>query len=90
MTTKKDVAEFMLNQLKSKNRIYQENIVYEIKKTFGEEFVYINENGNLAIDKGILKEFRNLTKNSVVWDRGDFAWRFRKESDPNNSRQVDS
>jgi len=44
MATKQEVAEFMLAQMKQENRLYQENIVYEIKKLFGEEFVYLNKN----------------------------------------------
>jgi hypothetical protein len=46
--------------------MYQETVVYEILDRFGEEFVYDNENGNLAIARPVLKEFRKLTEDSVV------------------------
>jgi hypothetical protein len=32
--------------------------------------VYENENGNLAINRQVLKEFRKLTEKTVVWERG--------------------
>ena len=80
----------MLAQMKQENRLYQENIVYEIKKLFGEEFVYLNKNGNWAIEKGVLREFRKLTSANVVWDRFDLSWRFRLDNDPPNIRQVDN
>lgn len=89
MSNKKDVAEWMLSELKKVKNLDQEVAVYKIRQNFGNDFVYQNENGNPAIDKGVLKEFRKLTEGKVVWDRGYKQWRFRKEYDPEGSRQVD-
>lgn len=85
----RDVAVFMLEQLNEQNYLYQEVIVWDIRSKFGERFVYENQNGNLAISRDVLKEFRNLTKESVVWERGSRLWRKRESYDPIGKRQAD-
>lgn len=50
---KKDVAHFMLDKLQKDSYLLQEQIVRDIEEEFGEEFVYINENGNPAIAKTV-------------------------------------
>ena len=47
----------------------------KIEQTCGEEHVYTNKNGNFAISKDVLKEFRKLTEGKVKWERGERAWR---------------
>ena len=40
-----------------------------------EEYVYVNENGNLAISKKVLNEFKKLKDvNGIEWDRSDKSW----------------
>lgn len=39
-----------------------------IEATFGAEFIYSNENGSKAIDKGVLEEFRRISDADVVWE----------------------
>jgi hypothetical protein len=70
-----DVAMFMLRELQDKKRLYQENIVHEIKNKFGSDFYYINENGNLAISKKVLNAFNKLKKQyDIEWDSYDKSW----------------
>ena len=88
MHTAKDVAEYMFSQFEIKDILYQETIVYKIKEEFGESFVYTNPNGNLAIDKKVLKEFGVLTKGIVVWERSYLAWRKLKENEKYKGRQI--
>lgn len=80
-TTPKEVAEWMMEELAKTSYLYQETTVYDISKKFGDDFTYINENGNLAIDKKVLSAFRKLNEGNVVWDRGEKAWRFRESFD---------
>lgn len=40
----------------------KKDIVWKIQERFGQEFIHENENGNLAIGKDVLKEFRKLTE----------------------------
>jgi hypothetical protein len=89
MTTPREIAEWMLEKIKGVKYLYQEEIVYEIAATFGNEFTYINQNGNLAIDKRVLSEFRKLTESFVVWERGEKLWRFREDYDHLGRRQAD-
>ncbi len=86
--TTKDVAVFMKTQFDKNKFLYQENIVYKIKDVFGSDFVYVNINGNFAIDRKVLTEFKKITPNAV-WERGEYRWRKREEFDQSNSRMQD-
>ena len=71
----KSVAEFMINEILKKGYVYQEYLVHDIQEKFGEEYVYVNENGNLAISKKVLNEFKKLKDvNGIEWDRSDKSW----------------
>lgn len=43
--------------------------------------MYFNDNGNVAIGKDVLKEFRQLTEGVAVWIRGGRYWRKRERGD---------
>lgn len=86
--TAKDVAAFMKTQLDQAKYLYQEVVVYKINKKFGSDFAYVNESGNFAIDRKVLKEFRKITPN-VVWERGERCWRLREKYDQAVSRMQD-
>lgn len=85
--TPESVAAWMVEQLDTPGtggrttRLYQETAVYEIEQRFGAAFTYLNERGNPAIDKRVLRAFRRLTEASVIWERGEKAWRYRTERD---------
>lgn len=84
-----DVAEWMFEQFNNTRWMYQESIVYKIKNQFGKDFVYQNSNGNYAIDREVLKQFRKLTEGKAIWERGQRAWRHLKEGEIYKGRQVD-
>ena len=63
-----DVAKWMEEEVRKKRELYQEVAAWHIKNYFGDDFVYINVNGNLAIDKKVLAEFRKLTEKAVSLD----------------------
>ena len=77
----------MLTELEKDQMLYQELVVCDIQQKFGDDYVYENQNGNLAIAEDVLSEFRNLTKDVVVWIRGEKYWRFREEQDDPGRRQ---
>ena len=89
MTTATDVANWMFAHFETSKYLYQETVVYKIKNEFGSDFVYLNQNGNLAIGKDVLKEFRKISEGQVIWERGDKAWRKLREKENYKGRQVE-
>ncbi|WP_099659711.1 DUF6953 family protein [Proteus terrae] len=87
MATVDDVAQWMKSELENTNWLYQETVVYKIKELFGDTFVYLNANGNLSIDKKVLAKFRKLTNDTVIWERGEKAWRKRQGYDTPGRQQ---
>ncbi len=78
MATPKDIAEWMLGELKEETILCQEVVAHEISLLFGEEFTYPNANGDLAIDERVLEEFRNLAADMVVSVGGERVWRLKQ------------
>ncbi|QOY51191.1 DUF6953 family protein [Candidatus Sulfurimonas baltica] len=75
MVDTKDVAQFMFDKLEESNSLYQYDIVHDIETTYGNEFVYQNENGNMAIEKKVLTAFNKFKKeNNIEWDKSEKAW----------------
>lgn len=86
--TPDDVARWMLDELRKVKYLYQETVVYDIQSRFGEEFVYFNDNGNLAISKKVLSSFKQITSDAVIWERGQRLWRFRENYDEPGRQQY--
>jgi len=87
-TTPDDVAKWMLGELQREKYLYQETVVYDIESKFGKDFVYLNDNGNLAISRKILSAFKKLTGDSVIWERAERMWRFREQHDEPGRQQY--
>jgi hypothetical protein len=79
--TARDAAEWMMERLKEVHYLQQSEAAGEIARRFGEEFVYENESGGLAIGRAVLKEFRKLNDKTVVWEGGEQQWRYREPYD---------
>lgn len=84
-----DVAQWMLKQINKKRELYHEDVVYQIDENFGSGFVYYNQEGNLAISKEVLKEFRKITEPTIIWSRSELCWKFRSKGDPKTGRLVE-
>lgn len=69
-----DVAEWMLHEVKFAGILYQQDAVNHILSNFGEEFIYVNENGNQSISKEVKKIFKKLHRGKAAWDRDGFFW----------------
>ena len=95
--TPKEIAQWMLGQLNSRDELYQQDAAKTIKKRFGAEFVYRDAGGNLAIDRRVLYHFRKLTADTVVWvtsHGGGFCpeahWRKRGQGDaPGRTQYIE-
>lgn len=55
---------------------HQSQAVMFIKNTYGDEWTYQNQNGNLAIETAILDEFRKLRESdpNIQWHQGSLSW----------------
>jgi len=78
MSTPKDVAKFMFDQIQKDKILYQREVVGQIEEVFGKDFVYLNDNGNMAVDRKVLAAFRKLCDGSVVWVRGRSYWELKE------------
>lgn len=85
----KEIALFMMDKLKKESVLYQNEIAFILHEKYSELATYININGNLAINKDILVEFKKISKRMVVWDKSEKCWRIRKSYDPINKRAID-
>lgn len=77
----------MRDELGRVRYLAQDIVGWEIADRFGERFTYSNANGNIAIDKVVLKEFERLTGEAVVWEFSTRLWRFREDYDLAGRRQ---
>ena len=82
MTTPEDVARWMLDELEKAGYLYQWEAILEIQSRFGDDFTYLNESRNFAIDRRVLRAFRNLTEDTVVWKRAEHCWARRGPHHP--------
>ncbi len=88
MTTLNDAAAWMAERLRRERVLYQDDAAYGLQQKFGDRAVYVNPNGNLAIQPEVLKAFGDATGKDVVWDQSERAWRYREAQDPTIGRQV--
>jgi hypothetical protein len=85
--TPDDVARWMRDELDRTGSLLQADAAAGIEREFGPSFIYVNENGNPAIDKRVLREFRELTGDNIIWDRWEYKWRHRQPGDAPSRRQ---
>ena len=82
MSTPEDVARWMLDELEKAGYLYQWEAILQIQSRFGDDFTYLNESRNFAIDRRVLRAFRNLTEDNIVWRRKECCWARRAPHDP--------
>ncbi|MFF3677371.1 DUF6953 family protein [Streptomyces sp. NPDC002120] len=58
-------------------------------KNFDDGLTYTNDNGNPAIDKTVLKAFKEISEDIVVWNNGWKGWSLRGPHDPAGKRRAD-
>ena len=70
-------ARWMKERVVSHKILYQSQAVSEIKKLFGDDFVYRQDgwNSGLSIDKRILTRFKKINEDLIRWDSDSKAWR---------------
>ncbi|WP_442956093.1 DUF6953 family protein [Paenibacillus sp. MMO-177] len=73
-TTEQQIAEWMVNEIKFRGMLRQEEAIEHVKQHFGEQYIFVNENGNASLEKEVKKAFRKLHKGRIAWDRDGFFW----------------
>lgn len=73
--TVKEVAGFMLSELKKNKSLPQVGLADIIKDKFGNEFVFTTTHGTLTIDRKVIKEFNKLKGEDIFWDKDRCCWR---------------
>jgi hypothetical protein len=69
-------ARWMKEKVISHKILYQSQAVSEIKKLFGDDFVYRQDVfSGLSIDKRILTRFKKINEGLITWDSDSKAWR---------------
>lgn len=86
--TPETVARWMLSQVDAEGHLYQSDAVAGISQLFGDTFTYENENGHSAISRAVLKAFREVSDDDIVWVRGERAWRKREAYDDPGRQQY--
>ena len=74
MMTVKDVASFMLNEIKKNGSLPQFGLVDIIKEKFGNEFVFETTHKTLTIDRKVIREFNKIKGENIVWDKDRCCW----------------
>lgn len=72
--TAQEVAEWMVKEIKFTGTLRQEDAIEYVKTHFGEQFVFVNDNGNSSLSKEVKKAFRKLHGGRIAWDRDGFLW----------------
>jgi hypothetical protein len=86
-TTSYDVARWMIDELDRTGSLPQADAVAGIEREFEVGFIYVNRNGHKAIEPNVLREFQELTGDSVVWDQSAYEWRHRQPGDAPSRKQ---
>lgn len=84
--TPASIAAYLMQRLEAEEQVAQADFVRDVEQRFGAQFVYINENGNPAVDQRVYRVFAKLKKahpRKVEWDRRGFVW-YLDDRDPDD------
>jgi len=76
-----EVSMWMRSQLENEGCLYQDDVVDYLVRAGAESLLRENSDGNLALERKLLNEFRKLTQDDVVWVKPEKYWRFRVPED---------
>lgn len=87
--TPDEAAQWMFGELQNKKWLDQETVAWQLLK-LDKSLVYMNDNGNPAIDKKVLAAFNKLAPTGdYVWSRSERHWRARQKYDVPGKRMQD-
>ena len=89
MATARDVAQFLLKLVQAEGVLHHQDAVSAIEEEFGLPFLTENELGNLVIDRSVLREFMEISRDTVVWVKTERFWRLREPDDEVDRREAE-
>ena len=86
--TKNEVAAWMLKTVLEQGELTQNNAYYLINKQFGTGFTTVTNSGGPSIKGSVLSAFKEISEDTIVWERGDKKWRKREFYDAPGRDQL--
>lgn len=68
------IAQWMVDEIRDKGSLRQEDAIAYVRSQYGEAYVFVNEQGNVSLEKEVKKAFRKLHRGRIAWDRDGFFW----------------
>ena len=56
-TMEQQIAQWMVSQIEHNGMMHQSDVIAHVKANFGEQYVFVNENGNESLSKRSKKHF---------------------------------
>jgi hypothetical protein len=77
--TAAEVASWMFAEFNRNQALFHDVAVTGIREKFGPEFTHLGNEGHHQIDQDVLREFRALAKDTIVWVPMRNYWQKRIE-----------
>jgi hypothetical protein len=87
--TFRDVARWMLDQVKAMGFLFEDEAAFAIERNFGKEFLRDDDEERRGMVLRVLTAFKELAGDTVVWQREDQLWRLREADDLPGWQQAD-
>ncbi|OXM14814.1 DUF6953 family protein [Paenibacillus herberti] len=68
------IAQWMVDEIRDKSLLRQEDAIAHVRSHYGDQYVFVNEQGNASLEKEVKKAFRKLHRGRIAWDRDGFFW----------------
>ncbi|PLT43869.1 hypothetical protein B8V81_2300 [Paenibacillus pasadenensis] len=69
-----EIAQWMVETIRDRGMLRQEEAIEHVRGVYGEAYVFVNEAGNVSLEKEVKKAFRKLHRGRIAWDRDGFFW----------------
>ncbi|MDR8393221.1 polyphosphate kinase 1 [Aliifodinibius sp. S!AR15-10] len=85
-----EVAVWLINLIKDKGRLEREEAANFVESTFDSGFISQTPNGNKSLAQHLLRDFRSLRDDSIIWNAGEQAWFFKTNGDQQEKEDLES
>jgi hypothetical protein len=82
------IALWMLSMFRKTGGLTQKQAVWGIRELYGAQYLMTSARGRQTLPQPILKAFKRLDPDGIVWSTHRRAWRPRQPEDPPGRRNV--